>query len=96
MQVSLREKPGKFSCGPHIVWNPFAIYLRLLRLQVILPATAVISIAICDVLPEMSQRVKNSLLEAIKKAVDEGIKQIGTELEKVVSEKVDVLNGDVF
>ena len=37
---------------------------------------------------EMSERIK-SLLEARNKAVDEGIEQMRTEVEKVVSEKID-------
>ena len=45
--------------------------------------------AISEVKPEMSDRVKDNLLEAINKAVDECIKQIWIEVEKVVSEKVE-------
>ena len=44
----------------------------------------------------MSERIENSLLEALKKSVDEGIKQIRTEVEKVLCGKVDVLNEDVI
>ena len=41
-----------------------------------------------EVKPEMSDRIKDSRLEAINKAVDEGIKQ-RTEVQKVISEKVE-------
>ena len=41
--------------------------------------------ALSEVMPKMNERIKDSLLEAINKAVDEGIKQIRTEVEKVES-----------
>ena len=44
---------------------------------------------ISEVMPEMSDRIKDSLLEAINKAVDDGIKQIRVEVEKFVSEKLE-------
>ena len=44
---------------------------------------------ISEVMPEMNDRIKDNLLEAINKANDESIKQIRTEVEKVVSEKVE-------
>ena len=45
--------------------------------------------AISEVMPEMSERIRDNFLEAINKEVDEGIKQIRAEVEKIVSEKVE-------
>ena len=45
--------------------------------------------SISEIMPEMNDRIRGNLLEAINKTVDEGIKQIKTEVEKVVSEKVE-------
>ena len=42
-----------------------------------------------EVMPEMSDKIKKSLLEAINEAVVEGIKQIKTTGEKEVSENVE-------
>ena len=45
--------------------------------------------AISEVMPELSDRMKNSFLEPTNKAVDESIKQIKTEVEKAVIEKTE-------
>ena len=45
--------------------------------------------AISEVMPEMSERIRDGLLKALNKAVGKGIQQIRTEAEKFVSEKVE-------
>ena len=45
--------------------------------------------AMSEVMPELSDRMKNNFLEPANKAVDESIKQIKTEVEKAVIEKTE-------
>ena len=50
--------------------------------------------AISEVMPGMSDRIEHSLLEAIEKAIDECIKQIRNEVEKLSVTTLKVLKED--
>ena len=51
--------------------------------------------AISEVMPEMSDKIKVSILETINKAVHGGIKQMQTEVERMSVKKLKELNEDV-
>ena len=51
--------------------------------------------AIYEVIPKMSDKIKDSILKATNKAVNEGIQQLKTEVEKLLVEKLKMLNEEI-